>query len=295
MVENGLAMKHSRFCRPLLLLAVSMPIAAVGQTAPAQPDPGSSKQTPANVIDCGTFAASDARLDLVSKLCEFVLTYRDKLPDFIAQQTTTSYGSGSVDVITAQVTFRKGQEEYSNVRINGKPVEAKGWIPAHIGFTTSGEFGSLLVNLFQVPGAAEFRFQKTATLGGADVAIYEFRLPKKKNTFWGIGYVRGNTLFPEFHGRVWLERQTGRPLREELSPTNLEPSGGIASAKLVTEYAITTIGNAGKFLLPVRSESTACSGGLELNNSRCATNVLVFHDYRKFAATSRILSSGSQP
>jgi len=276
-------------------MAALMPAAGLAQTAPAQPDPSSSKQAAANIINCGTFAASDASLDLISKLCDFALTYRDKLPNFIAQQTTTSSGSRSVDVITAQVTFRKGQEEYSDVRINGKPIEAKGWIPAHIGFTTQGEFGSLLVNLFQVPGAAEFRFQKTATLGGADVAIYEFRLPKKKNTFWGIGYVRGKILFPEFHGRVWLERQTGRPLREELSPVNLEPSGGIASAKLVTEYAITTIGDAGTFLLPVRSESTACTGGFELNNSRCATNVLVFHDYRKFAATSRILPSGSPP
>jgi hypothetical protein len=286
-------MKAFRYCRLLLLLAVSMPIAAVGQTAPAQSDPGSSEQTPANVINCGTFAASDARLDLVSKLCVFALTYRRKLPDFIAEQTTTSHGARSTTVISAQVTFRKGVEHYSNVTIDGKPASADSIThspPEFVRFTSSGEFGSLLIDLFAVPGAAEFKFRKMSTLQGVPVAVYDFRVPQNKNAFWSLRDSSGETLKPEFRGELWLEQQTGRLLREQLEPVVLASSTGISSARLVTDYAMAAIGDAGTFLLPVKSVSTLCAASFAASRA-CTTNVLVFHDYRKFGATTHISTS----
>lgn len=265
-----------------------------GLAAPVLPDSGAAKQAAANAVDCGTFAAGDARLDLVSRLCEFALTYRHQLPDFIAQQTTTLHGPRSKTVMTEQVTFRKGLEHYSHVTINGKPVPPNNSLPRNIRFTSSGEFGSLLVDLFVVPGTTEFKFRKTATLNGTPVAIYDFRVPTSKNTFWTLRDPTGQTLRPEFQGQLWLEEQTGRPLREELEPIVLADITGISSAKVVTDYAMTTVGDAGTFLLPVQSESTVCTGSSLFYNS-CTTNILVFHDYRKFVATARILTSGSQP
>ena len=274
----------------LLMAATAAAQSTATPEGPVGPQAGAAA---ANVTNCGAFAAQDASLELISKLCGFALTYGHRLPDFIVQQSTTSRGPLSTVVISAQVTYRGGLEHYSQVTINGKPLAQNAHAGADLRLFTSGEFGPLLVNLFEVPGAVEFKFRKTETLNGVPAAVYEFRLPKKKNTFWALRGPRGQ-LKPEFHGQLWLEPTDGYPLREEVAPVNLEPMDMIAAATFLTDYAMTAVKDAGTFLLPVKSESTVCLG---YNGTResCTTNVVAFHDYQKFVATSRIVPANSQP
>jgi hypothetical protein len=280
----------------MLLMAVLMPAVCAGQNTAAQPDavaPAISGAA-ANVINCGTFASRDASLDLVSKLCEFALNYRHQLPDFIARQTTTSHGPRSTVIMTAQVTYHGGLEHYSQLTVNGKLVAPHARVPVDVHLLTNGEFGPLLINLFEVPDAIEFKLSKTVTLSGAPAVVFDFHLPKKKNTFWALRAPTGQVIKPEFRGQLWLEPQTGHLLREELEPVVNEPETWIASAKLSTDYAMTAISDLGAFLLPVRSESRMCMGGWQ-SNIGCTTNIAVFSDYQKFVATSRILPGTSQP
>ena len=287
--------------RVLLLGAMLSSAGCLGQSLPAPPNaeaPAAAIEADSAATDtsqCSAIAATDPGLDLVSKLCEFSLAYRHRLPDFIAQQTTTTHQQTSTNTITAQVTFRQGKEHYSKVTINGRPVASESLTSAlskNVRFSSTGEFGSLLVDLFTSPGAAEFKFRKAASLRGVPVAIYDFHLPAEKNTFWTLQGTNKQILKPEFRGELWLEQQTGRPLREQLEPVNLPGSSGVAAIKTITDYAMTSVGDIGTFLLPVRSESQICFWGLHIP---CVTNVLVFHDYRKFAASTRILGATSAP
>src|ERR1035438_3605363 len=242
-------MELHRGCKVLLLGAVLSSAACLGQAAPAQPElaaPVAAIESGSAVIYtsyCSAISTSDPQLSLVSKFCEFALTYRQQLPDFIAQQTTTARQGLSENIITAQVSFRQGQEHYSHLTINDRPAEGSlgiiSTLPKNIHFSSTGEFGSLLVDLFASPAAAEFKFREEAILRGVPVAVYEFHLPSAKNT--------------------WLEQRTGRPLREELEPVNLPASSGVASLKTVTDYTMTSVGDVGAFLLPVSSESTICT------------------------------------
>lgn len=277
-----------------LALAVSAVCAAQESTSVAGNRGRVQAQAVANEIDCGAFGASDADLEPISKLCVFALTYRNKLPDFIAQQTTTSRSPGSTVVITAQVTYRQGLEQHSQITVNGRPVPEKGRISADLHLFTNGEFGPLLINLFEVPGAVEFTFSKTDTLQGAPVAVFDFHLPKKKNTFWAILPPRGGPIKPEFRGHLWMETKTGLIVREEVEPIVDAWQTGITSLKLSADYSMTKVSDLGTFLLPVKSESTVCMGHLATNLG-CTTNAIVFHDYRKFIATSRILPAEPEP
>lgn len=293
-------MKLYMSCQVLVLGAVLSSAACMGQTAatPSLPAPSVAIESGDAVIDtsyCPAISAGDSRLALISRLCEFALTYRHQLPDFVAQQTTTAHEGFSTNVIAAQVSFRQDQEHYSHVTINGKPVPSSsifGRPPKNIRFSSTGEFGSLLVDLFASPGVSQFKFRKEAVLRGIRVAIYDFRVPAGQNTFWSLRDAKGRVLKPEFCGQLWVEQQTGHPLREEVEPINLPVSSGAASIKTVTDYAMTSIGDAGTFLLPVRSESTVCFWA---PYAPCATNIVVFHDYRKFAATTRILAASPEP
>jgi len=290
-------MELQRRCRALLLGVMFCSAGCLGQTAAAQsefPEPSPEIESGAAVADasyCFTFSTADARLALISKFCEFALTYQRRLPDFIAQQTITARGTFSTKVITAQATFSHGQELFSNIAINGKPVPSSSitdTLPGRMGFSSTGELGSFLVDLFSSAGVAEFKFRREDTLRGLPVAIYEFHIPSANNTFWTLRDSKGRPLRPEFRGELWLEQQTGRPLREELEPLHLPAgSGRFASVTTTIDYAMTPVGDAGVFLLPVRSETNVC---VQSTPVTCMDNVITFHEYRKFAATTRILA-----
>jgi hypothetical protein len=82
----------SRHLRLVFTLAMALaPVcAAQSNTAPSDnAAPAQSATGAQGTIDCKEFSAGDPNLELISELCVFALTYRDKLPDFIAQQTTT--------------------------------------------------------------------------------------------------------------------------------------------------------------------------------------------------------------
>src|SRR5208283_2604126 len=209
----------ARQCAPLLLVfAALLPTAVAGQTA----NSGSDSNAPSSetvAVDCRAIAADDAKLDLVVKLCELALGYQNQLPNFIVQQTTTFENASSKTVMTAEVTFQKGLESYSRVTVNGRPAPVSRITtkpPDEVQFSATGEFGPALLDLFRVPGATQFKFKTTSTLQSQPVAIYEFHIAQKDNLFWPVRPGDGRAIRPEFKGEVWLEQQTGKPLREEI-------------------------------------------------------------------------------
>ena len=64
--------------------------------------------------------------------------------------------------------------------------------------------------------------------------------------------------------------------------------------KLSTDYSLTKVSDAGTFLLPTKSVSMVCTN-YRGTNLGCTTNVTTFHEYQKFAATSRILPTDQAP
>ncbi|HZP23727.1 MAG TPA: hypothetical protein VFB04_09785, partial [Terriglobales bacterium] len=236
--------------RLVCMFAIAMSAVCLSQDSTAPPHNATPPPaTIPNTIDCGAFAAGDPRLDLVSKLCTFALTYRQQLPDFIAQQTITARGAKSSTVMTEQVVFRQGREYYSQLNINGKAAQPgfPAELPRNVRFTSAGEFGSMLVDLFRTPGTTEFSFRRSATLQKVPVIVYEFHVPREKNSFWTVRDVGQTTILPEFQGELWLDRKTGHLLREKLEPVHLPSNWRVGSIKTVTDYAMTIVSGVGEF------------------------------------------------
>ena len=281
------------------ILVMSAGLLFAGQTASAQAVPlvpqalmedGFSSAPPLG--HCQEISARDAKMLPLSQLCEFSQTYLRKLPDFICQQTTTEKKGALETVVNAQVTFVKGEEIYSDVTTDSRPLEdteAAG--TGLMSFRSEGEFGLFLVNLFKAPIVAKFKPAKTSNLDGTPVTVYDFNVPAEKS-FWRVRDGKGRVVTPGVRGQISLERKTGRLLKLVLQPVDLPPGFEATWIRTTINYAPTSLGDAGVFVLPVKSETTVC-GWWE--NSQCPRHVMTFHDCHKFAASTRIVAEAPEP
>jgi hypothetical protein len=289
-------MELYRSYQVLLFLALSSTV-GIGQTLPTQsheagpPLAAQASSALSQPSYCSAIAAGDKQLAPISKLCGFASTYLHELPDFICQQTTTERRGTLETVLDAQIIFRQGHESYSHVHVNGQqPARTSEALRDTMAFITNGEFGSFLVDLFKPPIVAQFKFRKKGRLGSVPVAIYKFEV-SAADSFWSIRDAKGRIVRPEFGGQIWLEESTGRLLKLEVDVRRLPPGFEATAVRTITDYDLTSLGEAGAFILPTKSESEVCGWG----NSSCATNVLAFHDCQKFAATTRIVADLPEP
>jgi hypothetical protein len=198
---------------------------------------------------------------------------------------------------TARFRLRAdNHQHYSNVTIDGKAPKANS--PAAeqaMQFVSTGELGSDLVDLFKPPIVAEFKFRKATSLRDIPSLLYEFHIAAEKNTFWALRDSQGVTLHPEYEGALWLGRQSGQLLRLDLRPVRLPDDFRFTAADVTTDYTKMSIADVGVFLLPTKSEARACIHNPGASGSLCTANVLIFHDCRKFATKSRIITDNPQP
>ncbi len=284
----------------VLQAALSSVVCLAQATSPSQ---FASSQVPVQAATgfmdnspCQAVTGGNQQLAPLAKLCEFALNYQRELPDFLAQMKITERQPSSKTVVTAQVTLQQGHESYAAMTVNGKPVDVDSLnkLPkSSMRFTSSGEFGAFLVDLFH-PGEAEFQFRKQATLNGTPVVVYDFHVSASSNTFWSLTDDFGHTLHPELQGELWVEAGTGRLMRESLQPVHLPAGFEITAVATTIDYGLTAVGDAGVFVLASRSESRICTRQKFSNRASCVSNVKSFSNYGKFAATTRILADGPQ-
>src|SRR4029450_14014063 len=113
------------------------------------------------------------------------------------------------DVVSAEVVYENGKESYRNLAINGKPIK-KG-MEELSGSWSTGEFGTLLRDLFSPATAASFRYRKDSTIAGSTAALYDFQV-ERDHSHWRV-QVASQSVFPAYKGSVWIEKKNGRVLR----------------------------------------------------------------------------------
>lgn len=231
-------------------------------------------------------------MNKLSAVCEFARTFLRNLPDFVCQQTTTS-GRWPAKTLKEEVKFERGEEVYADLPDGGESAGAKSSSAVKgMRFRSSGELGSDLVSLFKQPIVTEFRFSKEAVLHNIPSSVYEFHLAEEKSTFFVLRDSRGNTLYPEYEGKLWID-QAGRLLGLELRSMHLPRSFGLDKVEVTIDYSEVLISELNTFLLPAKSETNVCDR--HSSAVSCGKNVIVFDQCRKFAAKGRILADSPQP
>ncbi len=256
--------------------AASEPVSARAASlsrSPETPSPAAASSIP-----------SDARLAFIEEAKSASTGFLGSLPNFVCAQQTTRYvsegkaGWQAVDVLAVDVVYEGGREKYEHLTINGKPSKK----PAEeSGAWSTGEFGTVLADLFSPSTAAKFRYSRTEKIAGFEASVYKFDVARP-NSHWKI-FFRSQWIMPAYRGSMWLDKKTARVLRIEMQAVDVPKDFLSDTTESAVDYEMVSLGTQ-KYLLPVHAEVLTCMRG----TSTCDKNVIEFRNYHKFSGESTI-------
>jgi|SRR5579883_1018362 len=196
---------------------------------------------------------------VVQQVGDRALNYTKSLPNFICTQSTrrfidyTATGDNweTVDTIDQQLTYFDGHENYKLLTLNGRPASKATKMKA--GVTSSGEFASMLDQIFDPSVGATFRWKRLDTLRGRPVYVLSYEVQASRSRA-SVG-VPGTTIATAYHGLVYADRETKLVIRVELSadPPLTFPMHDISH---VLDYGLVPVAGQ-EYTLPLHSEMRA--------------------------------------
>jgi hypothetical protein len=215
---------------------------------------------------------------ILAEATEYALSYSKRLPDFFCVQVTRRYIDPSglefwrnTDTITTRLSYFDKKEEYKVISINGRMTDVA--YQRLDGSTSSGEFGTMMRELFERETAARFEWERWATLRGKRMHVFSYYVAQP-NSKWTVSYNRSEVVTPGYRGTVFVDRETSQITRITLEG-DMPPSVPVQGAKTVLDYDYTDISGS-PFLVPLRAE-VRMRAGKEL-----VKNEVEFRLYRKF-------------
>lgn len=214
------------------------------------------------------------------------LAYTDDLPDFVCLQVTRRYVDPSglemdwlkQDEVKTRVSYFDHHENYEVISVNNQITN----VQMHdLGGTTStGEFGSMLAQLFDPKTDAQFDWARHSLLRGRAVYVFTLRVLKSRSR-WSLSVAKTDTIITGYRGLVYIDKETERVLRIYTEAENIPRDFGLQSAQSRLDYDYIEIGGQ-KFLLPLKARVRLRQGKL------LARNDVEFRLYRKFSADATI-------
>jgi Domain of unknown function (DUF5666) len=238
-------------------------------------------------------ADRDVRDSFIEKARDSAENFRETLPNYSVKQFTTRFQAQGgakanfqpIDNVSTDVVYENGKESYKNILVNGKAPKGK---LEEGGSWSTGEFGTVLRDVFHPATNADFRPSGNATIVNRSARIYKF-VVEQENSHWRVS-TAGQSYFPAYKGTVWIDKETSRVLRIEMQTRNVPKAFPLDTVESVVDYDFVRISGT-PFLLPVHSENLTCVRG----TSTCMKNVIDFRNYRKFGSESTIIFTPETP
>ena len=214
------------------------------------------------------------------------LAYIERLPDFVCLQITRRYVDPSglemdwlkYDEVKTRVSYVGGSEDYEVVSVNNQITE-KSMLDLG-GASSTGEFGSLLRELFEPRTDARFTWARHSLLRGKAVYVFNLHVPKRRSR-WRLSYEKTNVIVAGYAGLVYIDKESERVLRMDVHAIEIPPDFPLQGATTRLDYDYIDI-SGHSFLLPLKGR-VGMRDGHFLNR-----NDVEFRLYRKFSAEATI-------
>lgn len=216
---------------------------------------------------------------------DYALDYSRRLPNFICTQVTRRYVDPSglefwtrQDVITAKLSYFEQKEDYKVILVNNRYVQTD--MQALGGATSTGEFGSMLKEIFEPASRARFEWARWATLRGRRMHVFSYEVPQETSR-WSIVYDRSDVIRPAYGGLIYVDRDTNVIMRATLEARNIPPTFPVQQAVTMLDYDYQDIAGT-PYVLPLRASVRMRAGKLLTKNE------VEFRMYNRFGAEATI-------
>ncbi len=232
---------------------------------------------------------------ILNETREYVMNYTKNLPNFICVQVTRRFVDASAkgtafhntDTITAKLTYDGQHEQYDVVLKNNQPLtnvkmEDLG------GTTSSGEFGTMMKQIFDPESNARFIWDHWATLRGRRTYVFGYDIEQSYSRYQIEEKDTKQSIVPAYRGLVFIDRDTKMVTKVTLNPYNVPPDFPIQEVHVSLDYDFAKIAD-GEYMLPLKAVLTSRA-------DRYATkNEIEFRLYRKFETGSTIKFDTPEP
>lgn len=232
---------------------------------------------------------------ILEEIRENALNYSKGLPNYLCTQVTRRNvdptGTGDhfreVDTIQEQLSFADGHEKYVVVMISGKMVTGRDHDKLG-GATSSGEFGSMLYDVFNPATDAQFEWDHWATLRNRRMYVFSYQVSRARSRYDIYHGPTDRHVVSAYRGLIYADVATKQVMRVKLECVNLPGDFPIQEVTQVLDYDRAKIADQ-EFILPLKSELNSREGRYLVKN------ITDFHLYRKFTTEEKITFDSVDP
>ena len=194
----------------------------------------------------------------------------------ISQETARDLAARAKSGVVAQI-LAVAVRAARALKIDGRAATD----PGKSGWWSQGEFAGTLPMVLAPEVEAQFTRQRPVTFANRAAYRYDYSV-EQENSVWRVS-ADSSGYAPAHGGTIWIDRETSRVLRLEISARNLQAKFPLSAVTTTVEYGFVKIGD-GKYLLPSHSETVIC----QRDSAVCHRNVTDFRNYRKYTADTNI-------
>jgi hypothetical protein len=269
----------------LLLVCVSIAgVVAQTQRNPLEGD-GESHLTEARPAP-----SDEEQTRTLERARETALQYTATLPNFLCTETVRRYTAkkGSAnwevrDTLGLDLAYSGKKEDYKLVTVDGKPTNKT--LQQVGGFTSNGEFATLLEWIFRAKSETVFHWERWCLLRGRPAQVFSYRIEKDHSKYslnFNGPLFKHYRLTAAFGGLVYLDGDTGQVVRITHAPDGIPGDWPVVGTPAALDYGTAEIGGE-KYLLPARAETLVL-----LRDGSRRRNMTEFGNYRKFSSETTL-------
>jgi hypothetical protein len=230
---------------------------------------------------------------ILADATDYAFHHEQSLPNFLCTQTTRRFQDFQghdewrpLDIIVERLAYFEHHEDYKVIEINGVPSSIE-----HSklgGASSSGEFGSVMKQIFAPVTAADFTWQTFFTLRGRKMNVYAYRVALEKSDYHVVVPEQKKDLVTAYHGLIFVDDRKHFVHRITLHADGIPPAFPVQDISLMLDYEYTRIGET-DYLLPLTFELRSREGNVRVKND------VDYDQYRKFTAESNLNFGAPEP
>jgi hypothetical protein len=238
---------------------------------------------------------SEEQAAILDEVREYALSYSKNLPDFICTQVTRRYVAPapgtknggpidsephwqSQDTLQIRLSYFEQKEDYKLIMVNSTPTSQD--YKNVGGATSTGDFGSMMREIFERATEARFEWDHWGTLRGRRVMAFSYKVAQSRSQ-WHVNYDKRLDIVPGYSGLVEVDKNTHEVMRVTLNADDIPETFPVKKADTILDYDYQDI-SGHTFLLPLKAQILmAADNYLSRNDEE-------FRLYRKYSATADI-------